>query len=111
MKNSLKAAHWRNGRLVDYGRNIPADAVEIPNEPFEASVRIVSYSRGCSSATFDLEIQDPDRQRADMFMADMLELVQRTTITYGEVHGMWWVRKRGQNYGLALHSPAEVPSH
>lgn len=87
------------GDLVDW----PARYREYdwrPVEPFPAVMRLVGSSRGRSSATFEWE--DDKGQTWPMFMTDMVDLIRRGEISEGTATGVWTVRKRGTNYGLAL---------
>ncbi|MFC7760761.1 hypothetical protein ACFQY4_24130 [Catellatospora bangladeshensis] len=44
-----------------------------------------------------------------MFMTDLLDVLHHKVVERGVVRGVWQVRKRGQNYGLAL-APGELPA-
>lgn len=35
-----------------------------------------------------------------MFISDLIEMLREVTMTEGQIHAMFWVRKRGQNFGL-----------
>lgn len=88
--------------VTDYtGQRHPVGPVWKDNVPFRADLRLERYGRGRSAAYFiwksDEGIEYP------MFMSDMADMLQRAVIRNGLVeNGQWHVRKRGQNYGIAL---------
>jgi len=74
------------------------DLVWRDNDPFEATMELIGFGRGMSSARFHW--QDHEGHRYEMFMKEMGDLIMATTIERGIVHGKWIICKRGQNYGL-----------
>lgn len=68
------------------------------NIPFEATMELIGFGRGMSSARFHW--RDHEGYQYEMFMKEMGDLVMATTIERGIVHGRWIICKRGQNYGL-----------
>ena len=89
--------------LLAYGRAFTGavlpDKYWRDNSVWLGTMTIMSFGRGRSSATFILT--DNRGLRYDMFMKDMLYLIQNADIDRGVVTGKWTVVKRGQNYGLA----------
>ncbi|MFE2994178.1 hypothetical protein ACFXG4_04090 [Nocardia sp. NPDC059246] len=74
-----------------------------PNEPFEASLRIVGTVRGQSAARYIAEDIETGCQYP-MFMTEMLAIIQLATIDRGVIAGTWIGCKRGANYGIRLKS-------
>lgn len=73
-----------------------------PNTPFEATLVIDSMRSG-RSAKYVILV-DKDNHRYPMFITDLLDVLNSGDgITSGATgHKVWIVRKRGQNYGIAL---------
>lgn len=74
-----------------------------PNEPFRAVLEIAGMESG-RSAKYVL-FDDRDGHRYPMFVTDLLDFLRRSGPgVRGGITGseMWIVRKRGQNYGIAL---------
>lgn len=72
-----------------------------PNQPFTADLHINGMHSGRSAKY--VEWTDPDGHRFPMFITDLLDLMSSGTITDGNTGSRtWYVRKRGQNYGIAL---------
>lgn len=70
-----------------------------PNEPFEATLKLVGQSRGRSSALFEWgDVKTGTRY--PMFMSSLGDLIENTLINYGLVHGKWIAVKKGANYGI-----------
>lgn len=90
------------------------DGREIDNQPFEAVVMINGYSRGRSSATFDLRVLRPsaddkkyekfiDGLSASAFMVDALEMMTKLDWQSGiSSRAQFCFTKKGTNYGLML---------
>lgn len=72
-----------------------------PNKSFGATLTLQTSQRGRSAAYF-MWLDNTTGKTYPMFMADMLDLILQKTIVKGVVVGLWQVRKRGQNYGIAL---------
>ncbi|BCJ75061.1 hypothetical protein CS0771_46050 [Catellatospora sp. IY07-71] len=70
------------------------------NEPFAATLSLVSGNRGRSAAYFVW--RDEAGRTYPMFMTDLVDVLMCKLVDRGAVSGLWQVRKRGQNYGLAL---------
>lgn len=72
------------------------------SKPFCLSIFCASMSRGRSAAYFIW--RDANGATYPMFMTDMLEVIQKARIFNGCIVDGWFtIRKRGQNYGLALY--------
>lgn len=71
-----------------------------PNEPFKACLEVEGTVSGRSAKY--LIWRATDGRRFPMFVADCVDLMRRTDVTMGVVEATWIVRKRGQNYGVAL---------
>lgn len=104
-------------------------AVQKPNVPFNAVMRLVTYSRGRSAANIIVEQIDgpyptikkpvyadkwPNNQFVgmtdvpmgfSMFMSSFTEMVPQVTIEKGVVIGSWAFAKRGVNFGLVYLGP------
>lgn len=110
-KNSLKEVpfeeSWRyeGNDKVSLGWHVtsyPAGCKDVdwrPNEPFEATLKLVGQSRGRSSALFEWE-DVKTGTCYPMFMSSLGDLIENTLINYGLVHGKWIVVKKGANYGI-----------
>ncbi|GAA1621014.1 hypothetical protein [Catellatospora bangladeshensis] len=96
------SVHTWQGRVVDNGQLWSAG-----NEPFAAELTFVDGRRGRSAAVF--EWRDAAGRVYPMFMTDLLDVLHHKVVERGVVRGVWQVRKRGQNYGLAL-APGELPA-
>jgi hypothetical protein len=84
----------------------------IPNRQFTAQLEFDAMSRGRSAANFEGILRNVKGWTEDfrlylegchvnIFMVDMLDIVQNTTITLGLVdENIWTFCKRGSNYGL-----------
>lgn len=81
-----------------------------PNRPFEARLHLTGITRGHSAARFTWETNHGIKM--DMFMADMLRLVQaegHVIEAGGIVNGEWIIVKRGANYGVTPFLPGDTP--
>ncbi|WP_155375787.1 hypothetical protein [Catellatospora vulcania] len=88
------------GKVEHDGGQLWSDA----NEPFAATLTLVSGNRGRSAAYFLW--RDGAGRTYPMFMSDLVDVLMVKLVDRGVVNGRWQVRKRGQNYGLAL-APTE----
>lgn len=70
-----------------------------PNEPFEATLKLVGQSRGRSSALFEWE-DVKTGTRYPMFLSSLGDLVRNSMINFGQVAGKWVAVKKGANYGI-----------
>lgn len=95
-----KAPYSSAGHLMSWVPRVPrGDDIEWrDNTPFEATMELITYGRGMSSARFTW--QDHENHQYEMFLKDMMELILKTVIDHGVVTGKWRVCKRGQNYGI-----------
>lgn len=73
------------------------------NQPFQANLHLNTYQRGRSAAYFVWE-ETGTAKSFPMFLTDMLDMLQRATITRGIITGWWIVAKRGANYGIKLYA-------
>ncbi|WP_238009469.1 hypothetical protein KZZ52_26640 [Dactylosporangium sp. AC04546] len=71
-----------------------------PNEPFKAALQVEMMESGRSAKY--LIWRDGDGRRFPMFIIDLVDMLQRAEVLQGAVEATWIVRKRGQNYGIAL---------
>jgi hypothetical protein len=72
------------------------------NDPFTTELTYVNYGRGRSSAVFNW--QDDIGRVFQMFMTDMDDLLRSTDLVNSTTPRLKWkIRKRGQNYGIALY--------
>lgn len=92
--------------IVRDGHYIKSEIVWADNKPFVATLTLQTSQRGRSAAYFMWK-DTATNKTYPMFMADMLDLVLQKTIVNGVVVGLWQVRKRGQNYGIALAPNAD----
>lgn len=83
-----------------------------PNEPFHATLRLDSTRSG-RSAKYVIWVSpngSVDPRTFPMFVTDLVDTIQHAKqIDHGIISARWIVRKRGQNYGLAL--APEIPSN
>ena len=68
-----------------------------PNTPFEAELRVVSGG----GSTFDL-LDEKSGIAYQIFMSDMVEVIQLGAVHGGSIHGRFHVIKRNVKYGLKL---------
>lgn len=84
----------------------------LDNKMFIATLEFLSMSRGRSAANFDgvlRNVRGWDMEfrtflegcHVNIFMTDMLDIVQKTNISHGITNdSLWTFCKRGSNYGL-----------
>ena len=73
-----------------------------PNVPFKTKMEIRKTNRGRSAANFTL--RDDASKEYTIFMVDLLEVLQKHSITKGWTEELTWsFCKKGQNYGVRLH--------
>lgn len=113
-KNSLKEAPygtrtWWDGRvwqespaLREYAGGYEKDLEWKPNEPFTATLSIVSLERGRSAARFWFEHSETG-VLYPVFGQGLVEILAKSNVYAGEVSGTWIVVKKGQNYGIELY--------
>jgi hypothetical protein len=92
-----------NGNLLSYPRAwFGKEVVWNPIEPFVESLKLVGTERGRSAAHFMWE--DTRGRQYPMFLTDLVNLLIRRPITPPGVthYETWTIKKRGQNYGIAL---------
>ncbi|MEV4139636.1 hypothetical protein AB0J72_46665 [Dactylosporangium sp. NPDC049742] len=75
-----------------------------PNVDFEATLTVDSMRTGRSAKY--LVWRDADGHHYPMFISDLTEMLPLVTVARGVVSGIWRVRKKGQNYGIALAATA-----
>jgi hypothetical protein len=68
------------------------------NYIFDEILFIYGISRGTSSATFNAS--DENEIQYNIFMKDILYIIQNAKIENGKIHGLWTFIKRGKNYGV-----------
>ena len=66
--------------------------------PWHDILTLWGIERGQSAARFIW--RGTKGQKYPMMMADMLILLETSTVRYGVVEATWTVTKRGQNYGI-----------
>ncbi|MER7281183.1 hypothetical protein ABT369_42790 [Dactylosporangium sp. NPDC000244] len=71
-----------------------------PNDPFRATLTVDSMRTGRSAKY--LIWRDEHGHHYPMFISDLTAMLPLVTVRLGEVSGTWIVRKKGQNYGIAL---------
>lgn len=100
--NSLKKAPYTgNGSLLHWVSS--SHDVWHPNEPFHASLEIYDMQSGYSAKYLMLRSRDNHARTYPMFVTDLADAVRNIpVIRDGILTARWIVRKRGQNYGLAL---------
>lgn len=115
-KNSLKEVpfeeiwRYKGNERISLGRHMtsyPAgfhDTEWRPNEPFEATLKLVGQSRGRSSALFEWE-DVKTGTRYPMFMSSLGDLIQNQVINFGQFAGKWIAVKKGSNYGIERYEP------
>lgn len=70
------------------------------NVPFKDTLTLEHIFHGQSAANFIW--RGVNGLRWHMFLADVEELMVYGSIVAGQASGLWQMRKRGQNYGLAM---------
>jgi hypothetical protein len=91
---ALPAIHWENSKAVRSGE-------WRDNYVFHDTLIVEEFRRGRSAAKFLLRSESG--QKYEMFMSDMLEMVQKAElIAYGHIEGDWTFAKKGSNYGVKL---------
>lgn len=68
----------------------------IPNKPFKAELKYLTYSKGRSSIKF--HFKDNLKKSWAMFATDFDKIIP--LLREGTIRGWWMVRKSGANYGL-----------
>lgn len=99
-----------DGNLIRYlppwGRKGPGATDEergiswVPNTVFVETLSLEHIFHGQSAANFVW--CDTKARRWPMFLTDVEELMTYGSIYFAQTSGRWQVRKRGQNYGLAM---------
>jgi hypothetical protein len=111
-KNSLKDAPYdSNGNLLGYASPYGGDVHWEPNEPTIRTLTYHGFTRGMSSAK--IHWRDEEGHNFPMFLAELDDLLSNwqvaglQSVDHGTdaltITAQWVVRKRGQNYGIALH--------
>lgn len=77
-----------------------------PNSVFVETLSLEHIFHGQSAANFVW--RDTRDLRWPMFLADVEELMTYGSIYFAQTSGRWQVRKRGQNYGLAMAPEAKT---
>jgi len=98
-KKQLEIPFDRNGNPLSYDDRLKVHDYRA-NYEFVTTMRVVDMSRGRSAANFTLK--DEKGIEYNMFMKDMLYLIQNCIIDKGVVSGKWTFVKRGNNYGIML---------
>ncbi|MDE8648127.1 hypothetical protein PXH69_24475 [Rhodococcus qingshengii] len=78
----------------------PSDIEWRDNVPFEATLKVETYSRGRSSVTVILKNVDTGTEYS-MFISETLNTMLNRPIVDAKVSGMWHFIKRGQSYSIA----------
>lgn len=70
-----------------------------PNDPFNCLLFVL----GAAPAGRETHVlwRSAEGRIFPMFLADLVEMLQRADVVAGGVQGRWIVRKRGQRYGVA----------
>lgn len=69
------------------------------NFEFEDELYVLGMSRGRSAANFTL-VSQTNGKSYNLFMTDMVDMLQNGVINKGKIKGKWTFVKRGQNYGI-----------
>jgi len=102
-KNNLKEVPYYEGKPVWYDGYYSDEMRE--NKPFEETMAIVGFKRGCSSAK--MIMKDTNGNEFEAFLKDAVDIIQSSI--NGIVKGRFCFVKRGANYGICLHYI--FPSH
>lgn len=103
--------------LIPYNKKVPCwwcydpHDEERENIPFKETFKIVSFSRGCSSAKMKLRTIknvknhgegwcDISNKDYEVFLIDSIAVINKAV--NGVVSGEWIFVKRGQNFGIKL---------
>lgn len=73
----------------------------IKNFDFYDKLHIDNCHRGRSAANFQLS-SDINGKEYTMFMSDLVDMIQKTTIIKGSIEGIWTFCKKGSNYGIVF---------
>lgn len=100
MTSVTEVPYDADGNLLHFADRWAVPDRWVPNEPFRACLEVEGTVSGRSAKY--LIWRGTDGRRFPMFVADLVDLLRRTDVTMGVVEATWIVRKRGQNYGVAL---------
>jgi hypothetical protein len=101
MTKVTEVPYSRGGSLLHWADRRSPDVRWLPNDPFQGVFRLAGMRSG-RSAKYVLLGTDDGRE-FPMFVTDLLDVLNRSGISGGLTgNGPWIVRKRGQNYGVAL---------
>lgn len=114
-KNYLGDGKWEEFREQQSWEHSWQDGAELqPNCQFTARLEFLSMSRGRSAANFEAALRQVqgwtqefrnfmEGCHVNVFMIDMLDIVQNTSISQGITDEyIWTFCKRGSNYGIQL---------
>jgi hypothetical protein len=108
-KNTLREAPYTTGGslmhyVAPFKKREGDGVVWLPNDPFHATFSIKRMQSGYSAKYVLLESPNSNDEREfPMFVTDLIDAVASLPAIYGGIlTGRWMVRKRGQNYGVAL---------
>lgn len=114
-KNYLGDGKWEEFREQQSWEHSWQDGAELqPNRQFTAQLEFLSMSRGRSAANFEAILRNVsgwyiefreymEGCHVNIFMVDMLEILQKTDISKGiTAPHIWTFCKRGSNYGIQL---------
>lgn len=88
--------------MMKNGRYIEVDSIIWKeNYEFEDTLYLNGMSRGRSAANFDL-LSQTNSKSYNLFMTDIVDMVQNGNINKGIIKGRWTFVKRGSNYGIKL---------
>jgi hypothetical protein len=100
-----QAPYDQRGNLQHFPETWRAEIDWRSNEPFTATLTLDGTRRGRSAAYF--QWRDADGHTFPMFVSDTAALIEHSVIDHGTIRAAWIVGKRGQNYGLRYHGPAD----
>lgn len=90
------------GNLQHYGWSFGGGCTWHDNHPFKAEMEISTMASGRSSKYLIWQDVRTKRQYP-MFVVDTVDLLKGGSVTLGRTPELTWtVRKRGQNFGIAL---------
>jgi hypothetical protein len=90
----------KDGNLLGYYPGY-GDVNWVDNFENRFNLKLEKYGRGRSSVTFDFRCQDTGAVY-QMFVSDLVEMLLKVTLNYGEISGSFTFCKKGQNYGIVF---------
>ena len=88
---------FKNGKFINYPNGYDVEFKE--NYELETILILDSISRGCSAAHY-IVIDEKTKDKYVMFMKDLFDFCNKSSIKNGKLIGKFTFCKRGANYGI-----------